>query len=90
MKLVKLTLFAVLCSLEVNGESPPNYYAIHGEEKRLSYVNYDLLMDQCMEPVTKTGVKPGSSGYIAFETSCNKVLDQVKYPETFEGKIPGQ
>jgi hypothetical protein len=43
-----------------------------------------------MEPVTKTGVKPGTSSYLAFETICNKVLDQVKYPETFEGKIPGQ
>lgn len=90
MKIIKLSLFVILCSLEVNGETPPNYYEIYGEEKRLSYVDYDMLMDNCMKPIHATNTPDTSSVYVAMVKVCNKMLDQVKYPETFVGKIPGQ
>lgn len=81
-----IMMFFISCSALA---TPPNYYQMD-QSKRLSYVNYEALMTQCMKPITDTGVQKGTSGYNAFEASCNKVLDQVKYPETFEGKIPGQ
>lgn len=68
----------------------PTYHYQMDPSKRLNYVNYEALMTQCMKPMTVAGVQPGTSGYVAFEASCHKVLDQVRDPETFEGKIPGQ
>jgi hypothetical protein len=66
----------------------PDYYKQADMSNRLSYVNYDALMNECMRPLVGTGTVEGSSVWNAFLTVCNKKLDQVKYPETFEGKIP--
>lgn len=70
--------------------TPPNYYAIQDQQERLSYVDYQKLMDSCMKPAIQANLEAHSSAYLALAASCNKTLDQVKYPETFEGKIPGQ
>lgn len=70
--------------------TPPNYYAIQDQQERLSYVDYQKLMDNCMKPAINANLATDSSAYLAFEKTCNKTLDQIKHPETFEGKIPGQ
>ena len=89
-KIMKTSLFLFLTFLSFNALStPPNYYQMDAS-KRLHYVNYDALMTQCMKSTVAAGVQPGSSGWNAMQASCNKVLDQVRDPETFEGKIPGQ
>lgn len=81
-----LMLMMVSCSALAD----TTYHYRMDPSKRLDYVNYQALMTQCMKPATTAGLQPGSSGYIAFEASCNKTLDQVQDPETFEGKIPYQ
>lgn len=53
-------------------------------------MDYQKLMDSCMKPAIQANLEAHSSAYLALAASCHKTLDQVKYPETFEGKIPGQ
>lgn len=78
-----------LASCFVSAEAP-DYYKQADMANRLSYVNYDALMKECMKPLEGTGTPEGSSVWNAYLTVCNKKLDQVKYPEMFEGKIPHQ